>query len=315
MTSILSRLKVLAWELTRGQVVHLKYRRTRRERQIIDNLLSSEETVSYIIGHRCSVARFGDGEFQMIEHGRNGGEASDFGVDTFQPFSQRLSDRLGEVLLVPKENLLVCIPFPMIQSKVFRGYERIYFEREWLGRKDLMKEAAASHKLLGDAAFTRFYMHRKDIKDYPQYIASLKRIWDKKPVILVEGEKSRLGIGNDLFDNTSAIRRIICPATDAFSVYDEILSHIEELGRKDCLYLLALGHTATVMAYDLAGRGYHAIDLGHIDIEYEWYLMGAREKCPVPDKYVNEVPEGRVIGEHFSDNGYESQIICRIPHH
>ena len=312
MTSLFSRFKFFAWKITRGQIIHLQYWRTRQERRQIDNILTSDQTVSHIVTHPCSVARFGDGEFQMIEHGQNNGDVSTFGVDTFQSFDRTLADRLQEVLTVPRENVLVCIPYPMIHSRAFRGYERIYFEREWLGRKSLVKNAADRHSVLGDAAFTRFYMHRRDIKDYPRYITNLKKIWDGQSVILVEGEKSRLGIGNDLFDNVSELKRIIGPATNAFSTYDQILSFIDGLGRKECLYLLALGHTATVLAYDLAGKGFRAIDLGHIDIEYEWYLMKSREKCPVPDKYVNEVPEGRVVGDVYSNSAYESQILCKI---
>ena len=312
MIPLLSKIKVFVWRITRGQLIHLGYWKSRKERLAIDNILSSEETVSFILSHPCSVACFGDGEFQMIEHGLKGGDETDFGVDSFQPFNSTLAARLYEVLLTPRDNLLVCIPYPMIRSGAFQGYERIYFEREWLGRKKLVMEAAARNPLLGDAAFTRFYMHRKDIDDYPRYIASLKQIWDGKEVILVEGEKSRLGIGNDLFDNVKGLNRIICPATNAFAVYDQILSFIDGLNLKDRLYLLALGHSATVLAYDLNGRGFRAIDLGHIDIEYEWFLMKAKEKCPIPDKYVNEVAEGRILGGSFTDRVYENQIIKKI---
>ena len=38
--------------------------------------------------------------------------------------------------------------------------------------------------------------------------------------------------------------------------------------------LIALGQTATVLAYDLSEAGLQAIDPGHVDVEYEWYRMG-----------------------------------------
>lgn len=312
MNSLLSKIKFLVWTCTRGQLIHLRYRKTKKERALVKNILSSEETLDYILAHNCSVARFGDGEFQMIEHGIKGGDSSNFGVDTFQAFDPSLSKRLREVLLLPQENLLVCVPYPMVRSTVYRGYERIYFEREWLGRSEPVKEAAARHQVLGDSTFTRFYMHRTDIHDYLKYISAMKRIWDGLPVILIEGEKSRLGVGNDLFDNVADLKRIICPAVNAYSVYDRILSCIDKLGERDALYLLALGHTATVLAGDLAAKGYRAIDLGHVDIEYEWLRMNAREKCPVKDKYVNEVPEGRMVVNRISDLQYENEILTRI---
>lgn len=54
------------------------------------------------------------------------------------------------------------------------------------------------------------------------------------------------------------------------------------------MIICALGMTATVLAYDLSNIGYQAIDLGHIDIEYEWLRMKATSKLPVPGKYTNE---------------------------
>ncbi len=39
-----------------------------------------------------------------------------------------------------------------------------------------------------------------------------------------------------------------------------------------------LGPTAKLLSYDLTKRGYQAIDLGHIDSEYEWFQMKAESK-------------------------------------
>ncbi len=312
MISLLSRLKFFAWNCTKGQLIHFRYWKTKKDRLALSRVLDSRETVSYIQQHKCSVARYGDGEFQMMDHGRLGGDATSFNVDSFQPFNPLLSKRLAEVLFTPLENCLVCIPYPMLHSKVYRKHEKTFFEREWLGRGWMLEKAHALHPYLGDSTFTRFYLHRTDIPDYPAYVSALKKIWEGQSVMIVEGEKSRLGVGNDLFDNAKEIRRILCPATDAFSSYERILSTALSLGQKGQLFLLALGHTATVLAYDLAQHGYWAIDLGHVDVEYEWYKMKAKEKCPVPNKYVNEVPEGRNVSAVLLNDLYESQIVARI---
>mgnify|MGYP002508750043 CR=1 FL=1 len=37
---------------------------------------------------------------------------------------------------------------------------------------------------------------------------NLKRIWDKREVLIVEGSQTRLGVGNDLFANAAGIRRM-----------------------------------------------------------------------------------------------------------
>lgn len=75
--------------------------------------------------------------------------------------------------------------------------------------------------------------------------------------------------------------------------------------------MIALGMTATVLAYDLAKAGLWAIDIGHIDVEYEWFLRGATEKIALNGKFVNEAPGGREVAE-LNDPVYESQIIMEI---
>ena len=52
--------------------------------------------------------------------------------------------------------------------------------------------------------------------------------------------------------------------------------------------------------------------MGHVDIESEWYKMGATEKVPVRGKYTNESTMGKIIGELASDSEFNSQIIAHI---
>ena len=40
----------------------------------------------------------------------------------------------------------------------------------------------------------------------------------------------------------------------------------------DKLFLLSAGPTATILAYDLAQRGYQALDIGHLPNCYDQYL-------------------------------------------
>ena len=63
-----------------------------------------------------------------------------------------------------------------------------------------------------------FYHKFKDKSHVPKHIKKLKKIWEGRDILIVEGEKSRIGIGNDLFNNTKSIKRIICPAKHAFRV-------------------------------------------------------------------------------------------------
>src|SRR5690606_10996024 len=135
----------------------------------------------------------------------------------------------------------------------------------------------------------------------------LKEIWDKKDVVMVEGEFSRMGVGNDLYANASTIQRIICPAENAFKSYDQIIDATKKYG-KDKLILIALGPTASILSYDLAKEGYWAIDIGHIDVEYMWMLQNATKKVPIKGRYVSEASDERdfEIPEEYSKHYKES---------
>lgn len=123
-----------------------------------------------------------------------------------------------------------------------------------------------------------------------------------------------MGVGNDLFDNVKRINRILCPAVNAFSHYHEIRRMALEKIPKDDLVLIALGPTATVLAYDLFLAGYQAVDIGHADISYEWFLRDVQDpsgRVAITGKYVNEVAYGNEV-EDIDDVDYNNQIIAMI---
>lgn len=265
-------------------------------------ILSSEETVEKIVKENLSVSRFGDGEFDVMTGGKNG----------FQQKNENLGSRLKEVLTNSVNGHLVCIPFTLNDLSIYRIPSRI-FALEYLFRyanKWLIPFVDAK-TIYGDSLFTRFFMMRNDKSHCSDYVKQLKKIWDQKDLLIIEGVNSRLGVGNDLFANANSIERILCPNKDAYDRYDEILAASKKYGR-DKLILIALGMTATVLAYDLAKHGYRAIDVGHVDVEYMWMLMGAKEKCAIPGKNVNEVHNGSEITDGFIPKEYKSQVVLYI---
>ena len=130
---------------------------------------------------------------------------------------------------------------------------------------------------------------------------------------MIEGEKTRFGIGNDLLNNAKSIKRILCPTRNAYNLYDKILNATLKVD-KNYLIIIALGPTATVLAYDLTKYGYQAVDLGHADIQYELYLRKASKHILIPYKYVNEYRNGineKTVGK-APDIRYYDQIIDKI---
>ena len=154
-------------------------------------------------------------------------------------------------------------------------------------------------------------MHLKDKTKVSKYIKKLKKLWDKKDIVIIEGEYTRFGIGNNLLNNAKSIKRIICPSENSFNVYDIILKESIKIDKKK-LILIALGPTATVLTYDLYKLGYQVIDVGHMDIEYEWYLRNTTKKIKINNKYVNEVNNGRKNITNIRDKNYLKQIITKI---
>lgn len=309
---MMEKLRVWLWILRKYPIYKYRCWQTRGEQSRL-NIATSLESVQQIVDRACSVARFGDGELQMISHYLNHGDSSNFGVDTFQNYNPNLGKRLYEILSrqEPLDNLMLCLPYQLKDSSISDTYAQLFWDREWLSRRDFLVQYCLD-KPYGDATFTRFYMGRRDIADYPRYITQLRKIWAGRKLLIVEGELSRLGVGNDLFDCAASVQRIICPKTNAYARYDEILDTTQRLADKDTLLILALGHTATVLAYDLCKLGHQALDLGHIDVEYEWYRMGAKTKVAIPNKYVNEVASGRIQAPSATDKTYQDEIISRI---
>ncbi len=254
------KIKVFLWTLFYLPQYKFKYWLKRNDRKKL-NILNSYKTVQHILDTNCSVSRFGDGELQMISHYLTKGNKDNFHVDTFQDYNEDLGKRLFNILSDDLNGLLLCLPYQLKDSSISKLGASLFWEREFLGRQEIFKKCVKG-KQLGDTNFTRFYLDRTDIKNYNHYIQLLKNIWDKREVLIIEGEFSRLGVGNDFFANSGSIKRVICPAKNSYNKYNDILNYVQQHD-KSALILIALGHTATVLAYDLHKLGFQALDIGH----------------------------------------------------
>lgn len=243
------------------------------------NVLDSYETVKLIKEKQLSVSRYGDGEFSVMLGGGNG----------FQTPNKNLQKRLIEVMSYRGDKLLLCIPYALVSTSGLK-FDASYFWHNYMYKKGKqLKPIVDSNYLYGNASFTRFYIDYRDKSDCESLFKNIKSLWQDRDIVIIEGDHTCMGVGNDIFDNVNSLRRIICPSKDAFSKYDNIKNAALEHISKDHLVLIALGMTATVLAYDLMKEGYQAIDIGHLDIEYEWMRMGATRKCAISGKAVNEV--------------------------
>jgi glycosyltransferase family protein len=266
----------------------------------LPNVCSIEETMSKLLKGHCSLSRFGEGEFRL---------ALGTSIE-FQGADPILQQRLKEILRTESEKVLIGIPDVFGSLAIHTSASREFWREYLLRNRDsiyaLLNFAREHH----DANITRPYYMFTDKAAAAARFRQLRRLWENKRILIVEGANTRLGRGNDLLHQTSSIERIICPAVNAFERYEEILD-ITRRHAADRLVLIALGPTATVLAHDLAQEGLQAIDIGHIDIEYEWFLRGAMTKIPIPGKHVNEA---RAPGDlnRVADELLESQVVARI---
>lgn len=287
-------------------VMSITYRYNNRLHRL--NIMDSEKTIKYILERKCSAARFGEGEFELILH-----PDRDLG---FQKHDERLAERLESVFDNDNENLLVCLPYAL-NSIYGRTKHSMYFWTYW-GNHDnqhhriveLIRNHLRGGGVFGDTQLTRPYIAYKTPLHGEKMFPQLKKLWQDKAILFVEGEKTRCGVGNDLFDNAASIKRILCPSTNAFNRLDSIITAVKDSWKGE-LILLALGPTATVLAAEFADMGMQALDIGHLDIEYEWFLNGAKSHDVVSGKFTNEARGGDLVSD-CEDTAYLNQIICRI---
>ena len=266
-------------------------------------IYNDDVTLNEIINKNKSISRFGDGEFRLI-FGKNIG---------FQKYNKILSKRLLSILNTKEKNLLIGINVPYQQKilDIFNYQAKTYYT-EWLDSIKFKLAKILKNKEYYSSTITRFYIDLESKKGVPEYIRKLKMIWNDREIVIIEGDKSRLGIGNDLFNNSKLIQRVICPTRNAFNSYFKILNTVKQKVNKNKLILIALGPTATLLSFDLYKLGYKVLDIGHIDIEYEWYLRKAKKKIPIKNKYVNEKKRQQKSFTPVKDKNYYNQIIAKI---
>ncbi|MBY4961295.1 SP_1767 family glycosyltransferase [Streptococcus suis] len=235
------------------------------------------QSLDYILEHSCSVARFGDGEMDIIA-----GHSI-----PYQDYDPQLASELKEILgLESNQHFMVCL------SDVFENRERYtdacnhFWEGHLQHYQDYYRQICKA-PWYGSTFISRPYIDLADKSVSAGYFQSLKQIWTDKDILIVEGKTSRSGVGNDLFQEAKSIQRIICPSKNAYSQIEDILAAIQTYGQ-DKLVLLMLGPTAKVLAYRLSKTGMQAIDIGHIDSEYEWFTMQAQTKIKLQHKHTAE---------------------------
>ena len=268
---------------------------------------SIENTLRSLINGNASLCRFGDGEYRWILKTRI--------QSWFQDVNDKLTDRLTEIIESKDDNILIAISDIFGSLDDYLDVEKNYY-REFLntdGLRGRLGKYIDCDREYYNAFVTRPYWHfsKEKRRDSYKYFDLWKELFRDKDVLIVEGEYVRMGAGNDLLSGCRSISRILCPYRNAFDYYDEILNTILSSSEDKPLILISLGPTATVLSYDLAKLGYRALDIGQLDIEYEWFLRNANDRIRIEGKGVAESDDGKIPTIKASEE-FRKQVVAEI---
>lgn len=299
---IMPKRMVYIYSLLKDFPVYLKAKKDQVQIPDID-FYTNEETIRLIVEEGKSLSRFGDGEFMWMA-----GES----MPSFQSYSPEFAQDLIKAFTSKNDNLLIGIPYGVFDASKCNLSARMHWR---IIRSNFMlrleKFIDKSRKYC-DASITRPYIDYRDRSFSEGIFELLKRIWDDRDIVIVEGEKTKLGMGNDLLNNAKSIKRIICPAENAYSVLEKIKNSIHKNVPKDTLIIAALGPTASILASQLCDEGYQFVDIGHVDIEYMWFLRHSFLRETIEGKYVNESGVKTCSNLYDNDDSYAHSIIDRI---
>ena len=282
-----------------------KFRQAFKQEELFDiSVMSIDETLDELLATDKSLIRFGDGEFSLM----TGNSIA------YQEYQEDLAQEMREILLSAdnQDNVLLCLPeiFEVFKGNFPQNKESENFWKQELDFHGRFFQETCQSKKYGSAWVSRPYINSEDKSSVIDQFEKIRALFEDKDILIVEGATTRSGVGNDLFNNVRSIKRIICSSHHAFSRVDAIqqaiLDHAQ--GR---LILLMLGPTAKILAYRLSRLGYRALDLGHIDSEYEWMKMGAETKVQLKHKHTAEFNFDQGI-EFIEDEDYNSQIVADL---
>lgn len=210
---------------------------------------SEEDTLRHIIEHRSSICRFGDGELKLMVGERH---------KSFQDVNPELNARLKQVLASRDPNILIAI-HPV---RNFDDLGRIWQKFIIRIGNEVLQLLALGRDYPSMGAFRVLPEH--STKAFIERVQLIKEIWQDRKVLFVVGKNGRFTFEEELFNNAASVDFLYSPAKNAFTQYEEIFNRVQKSASKDYLIMLVLGPTATILAYDLAKKGYQAIDFGQM---------------------------------------------------
>ena len=257
-----------------------------------------EETIEELINTDKSMIRYGDGEITMIR-GRS---------LVLQQVEPEIIEGLKRMLAYKHDGMIVTIPEIFDDLSIYRKESRQFWKDHLLFSRKIYEKYCSPDRIYYNTSVSRFYysVNPRDKGKCDKWIASIRQIWKDKDVVVVEGERTHNGVGNDLLDTAASVERIIGPSSDAYAKLDELMECCRQYP-KDRLFLVSLGVAAKFLTERLFLEGYRSLDIGHLDMEYEWYINKAGKK--------EKIPKHDIIGEEANINAGYQTYLSQIKHY
>lgn len=251
-----------------AHVVYLLYKKGILKSNI--QVQSINETIDELLNTEKSLVRFGDGEMTMMM-GKN------LKLESHQ---QQLADSMKRIIGYEHNDLIVAICNIFGDLDIYRKESREFWKDHLVVRRKEYEKLCDSSKVYGNATISRCYYMYQDKSECQYQFEKIRQIWKDKDILVVEGERTHNGVGNDLLDTARSIKRIIGPPQDAYLKIDSIYQECCKYS-KDHLILVSLGAAAKPLVKNLYLQGYRVLDIGNLDMEYEWFLMKAKNKVKI----------------------------------
>lgn len=225
------------------------------------------ETAQYLRYTNSSLVRFGDGEIKLMEM-----------VDRyFQKANEELAKRLKEVFHSNISSLSIAILNIMTGCYPLAEYQHPYY----------IKHKEFENWILNNVNYSRQYL---DAHITSPYIATygtscelvdlvykeLREIWRNKNIVILRGDNGEK-YDWDVFDTAKSQKVFYGKSKEAWDNYEEYKNLLMSED-KDNLFILSIGPTSKVLAYDLVKDGRKVIDSGHLAKDYNCFKNGKFDK-------------------------------------
>ena len=248
---------------------------------------SIDETLDELLNTNKSLVRFGDGEIVIIK-----------GVDLIlQQASLEIGEGLSEILGYQYDGLIVALPNIFDSLSDYNEANKPFWKDHLFFCRKIYETYCNPTRVYGSAFVSRCYYLFRDKSHCSRWFEKIRKIWEDKDVVVVEGSRTHNGVGNDLLALAGSVERIICPPKDAYGSLERILSVCRQY-KKDKVFLLSVGIAAKFIALELFQDGYRTLDIGNLDMEYEWFLRKAPDKMPLEKHDIIGEEANKAAGYH-----------------